>query len=147
MQETRETWVRSPGGKDPMEKGNGSSFQYSYLENPMDRGAWWATVHRVTKSQIGLKWLGTHACKLIRTQWDLLYFSSLKISLFMWNVANRFPKYPQVWNSLLKIQIILLAHLLKCSQFIFLVKDRLKICLWVLPVLLPGYGLSWWLSR
>ena len=29
--------------------GNGNPFQYSYLENPMDRGAWWATVHKVTK--------------------------------------------------------------------------------------------------
>jgi len=36
---------RSPG------EGNGNSLQYSCLENPMDRGAWWATVHRVTKSQ------------------------------------------------------------------------------------------------
>ena len=32
---------RSPGG------GNGNSLQYSCLENPMDRGAWWATVHGV----------------------------------------------------------------------------------------------------
>ena len=30
--------------------GNGSPLQYSCLENPMDRGAWWATVHRFTKS-------------------------------------------------------------------------------------------------
>ena len=37
---------RSPGG------GNGHPFEYSYLENPMDRGAWWVTVHRVTKSRI-----------------------------------------------------------------------------------------------
>ena len=36
---------RSPG------VGNGNPFQYSCLENPMDRGAWRATVHRVTKSQ------------------------------------------------------------------------------------------------
>ena len=36
-------------------------LQYSCLENPMDRGAWWATVHRVTQSQIRLKWLSTHA--------------------------------------------------------------------------------------
>ena len=35
---------RSPGG------GHGSAFHYSYLENPMERGAWWATVHGVTKS-------------------------------------------------------------------------------------------------
>ena len=39
---------RSPG------EGNGNPFQYSYLENPMDRGAWWATVHGVTKSQTQL---------------------------------------------------------------------------------------------
>ena len=36
---------RSPG------VGNGNLFQYSCLENPMNRGAWWATVHWVTKSQ------------------------------------------------------------------------------------------------
>ena len=38
-------WGRSPGG------GHGSPLQHSCLENPMDRGAWWAMVHRVTKSQ------------------------------------------------------------------------------------------------
>ena len=36
-------------------EGNGNSLQYSSLENPMDRGAWWATVHRVSKSHIQLK--------------------------------------------------------------------------------------------
>ena len=30
--------------------GNGSALQYSCLENPVDRGAWWATVHVVAKS-------------------------------------------------------------------------------------------------
>ena len=34
---------RSPGGR------NGNPLQYSCLENTMDRGAWWATGHRVTK--------------------------------------------------------------------------------------------------
>ena len=136
---------RSPG------EGNGNSFQYSYLENPKDRGAWWATVHRVTKSQIGLKWLGMHACKLIRTQWDLLYFSSFKISLFMWNVANRFPKYPpgmeqlaQNPNNSISTFVSISGWNQKCSQLIFLVKDRLKICLWFLPVLLLGYGRRQW---
>ena len=39
-----------PGsGRSPGEE-NGNPLQYSCLENPMDRGAWWATVHRVTKS-------------------------------------------------------------------------------------------------
>ena len=36
---------RSPGG------GQGNPLQYSCLENPMDTGAWWAPMHRVTKSQ------------------------------------------------------------------------------------------------
>ena len=45
MQETR---VRSLGREDPLEKGNGC--QYSCLENPMDRGAWRATVPGVTES-------------------------------------------------------------------------------------------------
>ena len=39
---------RSPG------KGNGNPPQYSCLENPMDGGAWWATVHRVAKSRTRL---------------------------------------------------------------------------------------------
>ena len=45
---------RCPGG------GHGNPLQYSCLENPMDRGAWWATVHGVTKSQTRLQRLCTH---------------------------------------------------------------------------------------
>ena len=44
MQETRVQSERFPG------EGNGNPLQYSGLENPMDGGAWWATVHRVAKS-------------------------------------------------------------------------------------------------
>ena len=39
---------RSPGG------GNGNPLQYSCLQNPMSRGAWWAIVHEVAKSQTPL---------------------------------------------------------------------------------------------
>ena len=46
---------RSPGG------GHGNPLQYSCLENPMDRGAWQATAHRVTKSWTQLKGLSMHA--------------------------------------------------------------------------------------
>ena len=50
-------WLgRSPG------RGRGNPPQYSCLENPMDRGAWQATVHRVKKSQTQLKQLSTHTC-------------------------------------------------------------------------------------
>ena len=53
---------RSPG------EGNGNPLQYSCLENPMDGGAWWATVHRVTKSRTRLSdfnhllFLGSRVC-------------------------------------------------------------------------------------
>ena len=46
---------RSPGG------GQGNSLQYSRLENPIDRGAWRATVHSVAKSQGQLKQFSTQA--------------------------------------------------------------------------------------
>ena len=51
MQETR---IPSLDGEDPLEK-DMATHQYSCLENPMDRGAWQATVHRVSKSQTRLK--------------------------------------------------------------------------------------------
>ena len=46
---------RSPGG------GHGNPLQYSCLENSMDRGAWWATVHCVIKNWTCLKQLSIHA--------------------------------------------------------------------------------------
>ena len=49
-------WVgKIPGG------GHGNPLQYSCLENPMERGAWKATVHKVTKNWTKLKQLSMHA--------------------------------------------------------------------------------------
>ena len=49
-----DSWVKEiPGG------GNGHTLQYSFLENPMDRGAWRATVHGVAQSQTQLKQVST----------------------------------------------------------------------------------------
>ena len=62
---------RSHGG------GHGNPFQYSCLENPMDRGAWQTMVQRVTKSQIQLKWPSTHERILLQLQvlpLDLLWW-------------------------------------------------------------------------
>ena len=51
MQETQETQVESLGQGDALEEEMAiHSSIVVCLENPMDRGAWWATVHRVTKS-------------------------------------------------------------------------------------------------
>ena len=41
----------TPGSGRSPRGGNDSPLQYSCLENPMDRGAWWATVHGIAKSQ------------------------------------------------------------------------------------------------
>ena len=59
-------WV----GKIPWRRKD-SPLQYSCLENPMDRGVWWATVHSVTKSQTQWKQLSTHARILSSTDWHL----------------------------------------------------------------------------
>ena len=58
-----------PGlGRSPR-VGNGNPLQYSCLGNPMDRGAWWATVHSVTKSWT---WLNMHILLFITTLPNLI---------------------------------------------------------------------------
>ena len=54
VQESQEMWVCSLGWEDATQevasgRGNDNPLQYSCLENPMDREAWWATVHRAAK--------------------------------------------------------------------------------------------------
>ena len=62
-------------------EGNGNPLQYSCLENPMDRGAWWATVHGVAKSQTRLS--------------DFTFMLRLKpISLFL---GVKFHQYIPLW--------------------------------------------------
>ena len=58
-------WGRSPGG------GHGSPLQFSCLETPMDRGAWRATVHGVTKRRTGLKRLSTHTHTLALDRYSI----------------------------------------------------------------------------
>ena len=69
-------------------EGNGNRLQYSSLENPMDRGAWWATVHGVAKSWTRL------------SDFPSLHFTSStfldSIILFLLYVISRFEVL-QVW--------------------------------------------------
>ena len=52
----RETWVRSLGWENPLEEGMAThSINLACLENPMDKVAWQATVHRVAQSETRLK--------------------------------------------------------------------------------------------
>ena len=50
-----------PGLRRSSGEGNGYPLQYSCLGNPMDREAWWARVHRVTKNWTQMEQLSTHA--------------------------------------------------------------------------------------
>ena len=50
----RETWVQSLGWEDPLEEGMAIHSSILAWRIPMDRGAWWAIVHEVSKSQTGL---------------------------------------------------------------------------------------------
>ena len=50
----QETWVRSLGWEDPLEEDMATHSCILAWRILMDRGAWWATIHGVTKSQTGL---------------------------------------------------------------------------------------------
>ena len=52
--------LQSLGQEDALKKGNGNPSQYSCLRNPVGRGAWWATVYVVAKSQTQLKSYAHH---------------------------------------------------------------------------------------
>ena len=65
---------RSPRG------GNGNPLQYSCLGNPMDKGAWWATVHRVAKSWTRLKLLGICIYKYLFSEVGFPCGSDSKVS-------------------------------------------------------------------
>ena len=66
---------RSPG------EGNGNPLQYSCLENPMDREAWWATVHGVAKNRTQLLELVKllSPVRLFATPWTVAYQASLSM--------------------------------------------------------------------
>ena len=70
-----ETQVQSLGRGDPLEKG-----MYSCLENPMDRGAWQATVYEVANSQTRLKSLSMHTYHCVT---NYLKMSCLKTAILL----------------------------------------------------------------
>ena len=70
---------RSPG------EGNGNPLQYSCLENSMDGGAWWATVHGVTKSQTRLSDFTT------TQQLRCFLHLTIRIRYFLLNWTYEFP--------------------------------------------------------
>ena len=79
---------RSPGG------GNGNPLQYSYLENSMDRRAWWATVYGVAKSET---WLSTHI--------KLTVFICMHFHSYQTSPLNKVLWVSELWLAFLTIQI------------------------------------------
>ena len=69
-------WVRKIPGE-----GNGNPLQYSYLGNPMDRGAWWVPVHGIAKSCTQQKQLSMHARLLIYSKLPCFPKHSCKLTL------------------------------------------------------------------
>ena len=66
---------RKHGSERSLGGGHGIPLQYSHLQNPMDSGAWWATVHGVTQSQTNrLKRLSMHSC--------ILYWYTAKFNFY-----------------------------------------------------------------
>ena len=58
-QEMQETWIQLLGGEDPLEEEMATQLQYSYLDNPMDRGTSSVTDHGIAETQLS-NWAPTH---------------------------------------------------------------------------------------
>ena len=71
---------RSPGG------GHGNPLQYSCLENPMNRGAWWAAVYKITKNQTQLKQLSMQhvQCHIYFLCFLFLWYQFSVLFLYFW---------------------------------------------------------------
>ena len=76
-----------PGSRRSPGEGNGNPLQYSYLENSMDGGAWWAIVHGVTKSQTRLSdfTLLIQAITECSVEFPVLYSRSLLVIYFIYS--------------------------------------------------------------
>ena len=102
---------RSPGGAQ------GNLLQHSCLENPMDRGAWWAVFQRVAKSWTRLKWLSTHILVCteegpLETCYCIHCGSLLQVEFFPTHYIGARRKYSLV---LVSMQAVL--HLGTCFTF------------------------------
>ena len=72
------------------EVGNGNAFQYSCLENPMDRGAWWATVcHGVTKESDMTKRLSTHTQMTLKISGKIRHGKLIWGSLYISHISSK----------------------------------------------------------
>ena len=76
---------------------NGNPLQYSCLENPVDRGAWWVAVHGVAQSRTRLKQLSMHACMGCRSGWGS--FRRFYLTPFYLTAFTLWVREP-IWESI-----------------------------------------------
>ena len=74
MQELQEMWVQSLGQEDPLVENMAAHSSLLAWRIPMDRGAWRATVHRLSESQILLKQLSMHTLAFKRVKHHSFFF-------------------------------------------------------------------------
>ena len=86
MQENQETLSSILGSRRPPLGGSSNPLQYSCLGNPMDRGAWWATVHGVSKSQTRLS-----------TQHNLYSYMCILLDMAVVNGYIILELFPPLW--------------------------------------------------
>ena len=143
MQETQETGVWFLDWKDPLEEENGNTLQYSFLNNPMYRGAWWATVHGSLR--VRHDWATKHAimqrtlmkkCQFERLDYDVTNFlKPFSKNICIWDVICWFQRtFYKTWTILGKSKLafsfllcsfkehILPTYLL--SRFFSIMKNR-----------------------
>ena len=91
-------WVQPLGHEEPLKEGMATHSNTPAWRTPMERGAWPATVHGVTKNRTRLKRLSKHACLLVcYSQSEII--GKLVPPLPLWNSFLRVAERPSPWLS------------------------------------------------
>ena len=133
----QETWIQFLGQEDSPGEGNGNPLQYSCLENPMDGGAWWATVHRVAKSWTRLSNitslhidndLFSHLLSSLLFTFSFVFLSSLT------NIKDFFHFFLYICFSLNGSVLAILWTVILVHHCIILSQGLILTCIWYLLV-------------
>ena len=120
MQETQKTQVRSLGQEDPLEEGMASHSSILAWRIPwMNGGAWWATVHRVAKSQIWLKWLSMHSCVCSKKIFTYFRLTLKTLKVFFYAVTRSFQFLPFKVTSIVHFELYFVCTVRQLAMFFF----------------------------
>ena len=87
-----------PGSRRSPGEGHGNPLHYSCLDNPMDRGAWWAMVPGVAQSQTQLKWLSTQDVS-VTTSYETHLAASSSLWVSFLSLANKSISWLKISSS------------------------------------------------